>query len=126
MSPQLYRNLRALMMLVAGLVLVASPFMKLGVNIVTKSCSPPEYAYDAFAPYCAATIQARYPFKSTCAIHVIKQVDDIIDGYGVRQFIAPKACREGATKIEWMADNVTVTTPDGPTVIPKDDFIGGR
>jgi len=126
MSPKLYRTLRALMMLVAGLVLVASPFITLGVNIVTKSCSPAERAYDAFAPYCAATIKTLYPFKSTCAIHVVKQADDIIDGYGIRQFTAPKACRDGATTIEWMADNVTITTPDGPIVIPQGEFTGGR
>ena len=126
MSPQLIRTLRALLFLVAGLVLVTSPFLKLGLTVTNRSCSPAEYADDAFAPYCAATIKTLYPFKSTCAIHVVKQADDIAGGYGIRRFTGPRACAPGGTTVEWRAEAVILTTPDGPVTIAKDDFTGGR
>lgn len=124
MSPQTIRTLRALLMLVAGLVLVTSPFVKIGFDITNKSCSP--QPYDAFGPYCAGTVKTLYAFKHTCAIRIVKQADDLSGGYGTRQYTAPKSCAEGATTIDWREDAVIITTPEGPVTVPKTNFTGGR
>lgn len=115
MSPQLIRTLRALLFVVAGLVLVTSPFMKLGVEITNKNCAPA-------GDYCAATVKTLYPFKSTCTIRVTAQGTDLAGGPGPRHYMHRKACAEGATTTEWKENGVTMTAPEGPVTIPKADF----
>lgn len=116
MSPQLIRNLRGLLLLVAGLTLVTSPFLKLGIEITNQSCAPA-------GDYCATTVKTLYPFKSTCTIRVTAQGSNPADAPGPRHYMRRKACIEGETKTEWNENGVTITTPEGPTTIPQADFM---